>query len=104
MKLSGENRENLDDFETQDILYAVDSLDEIRDAMGDNSINPPELRNQLLNLHSLIFNIIRKGSEIDDEIFNLKDDIIESLETIIENAQEIYEKVNDLDELLPEQD
>jgi len=104
MNLNEEDRDSLDDFDTQEILYAVDSLDELRDALGDKSVSPPELRNQLLNLHSLLFDVIREGGDIDDEIFNLKDDIIQSLGIIMHNAEQIYEKINELADLLPEQE
>ncbi len=82
-------REN---FESHDILDAVDHLDEVRPIISDDDFRPPEIRIKLLKLHKVAMELINTGSEdkkkldqllemareIDDEIF----DCLENLEKI----------------------
>ena len=54
-RLSEETLQELsDNFDTMDILHAVDQLDEIRALVADReNYRPPEVRDNLLKLHKL---------------------------------------------------
>lgn len=80
-----------ENFETTDLLAAVDLLDEVRGVLGDGpNWEPPELRINLLNLHQLAMDVVNQGdkdraqkmfdlaNELDMEVFGL----LESLESI----------------------
>ena len=105
MKLTEEDREKLEPFETMSLLYAIDDLDEIRGELASDSImEPPEIRNQLMSLHQAAFHVINEGGQFpeDQDMFELTEEISHSLMTIIENAEKIMSLVDDFQNLLPE--
>jgi hypothetical protein len=61
--------EEAGDFDTMDLLEAVDHLDQIRYRVADQEkLRPPEVREQLMELHQLIFGLMREGRTIPDEL------------------------------------
>lgn len=80
-----------DNFETADLLRAVDEIDKMRGLLNDRDhFRPPEIRDSLLKLHTLgdrLINARAKGEareffdlamELDDQVF----DLMESLEVV----------------------
>lgn len=61
MKLTDDDREKLREFETEDLLLAVDHLDEMRGELADDGIRPPPIRMKLLELHQIAFDVIKRG-------------------------------------------
>ena len=50
-----------DGFETRDLLDAVDHIDEVRQAIGDEEDGrPPEPRSDLLKLHGLAMDLVNR--------------------------------------------
>ena len=68
MKLTDDDREKLREFETEDLLLAVDHLDEMRGELGDDGIRPPPIRMKLLELHQIAFDVIKRGHQFPDGI------------------------------------
>lgn len=90
-----------DNFETADLLRAVDEIDKMRGYLNDRDHHrPPQLRDDLLRLHTLagrLINARAKGEareffdlalELDDQVF----DLMESLEVV----RDILTKLTDL--------
>jgi len=80
-----------DNFETADLLRAVDEIDKMRLFFNDrDKVQPPQIRDDLLKLHTLgnrLINARAKGdareffdlaTKLDDQIF----DLMESLEAV----------------------
>lgn len=80
-----------DNFETADLLRAVDAIDRMRELLNDREhFRPPQIRDDLLKLHTLgnrLINVRAKGEareffdlamELDDQVF----DLMESLEVV----------------------
>ena len=52
-----------ENFDTTDLLSAVDSLDALRGYLNDREhFQPPEIRGELLKLHGLAMKVIRNGA------------------------------------------
>ena len=90
-----------DGFETRDLLDAVDHIDEVRSAIGDDeNFRPPELRTDLLKLHGLAMEVV-SGADLSgaDEMFDLADDLslqVLTLTTALEKVQDILDRLLDL--------
>ena len=106
MKITPEQRHNIDEnFETEELLNIIDDLDEIRDIIADTEdCKPPQIRRDLLELHQLIFNMVKQGGSLTDEIYDLTGDISMTMSTIIEVAERIMDTVDQLEDLLPERE
>lgn len=94
-----------DKVETSDILQSIDHLDQIRYILADaEDLRPPQIRHDLLNLHGLLFKIIREkytpAKDDGDEIFELVDCIEDTLNSIIENAEKILEIIVPIQNIL----
>lgn len=88
-------------FETRDLLDAVDHIDEVRYAIGDDEDNrPPELRTNMLTLHGLAMEVVNNGHLGDaNEMFDLADDLslqVSTLTTALERVQDILDRLLDL--------
>jgi hypothetical protein len=107
-RLSKETLQELsDNFDTMDILYAVDQLDEIRALVADReNYRPPEVRDNLLKLHKLVHSIINEGhvSSDSDELWNLAYDIEDDIYPILENAEKILDTLRKLTALAPDEE
>ena len=59
-RMTDDEWQNLyENFETTDLLAAVDLLDEVRGILGDRpGWKPPELRTNLLKLHQLAMDVV----------------------------------------------
>jgi len=96
LQLTEEEREEIDDnFESQTLLDAVDHVDQLRNLFGDREINrPPEIREDLMALHGLVFDAITQGipqpneMEIWDRAYDLQSDLYEAQEAI-DQIQEV---------------
>ena len=107
-RLSEETLQELsDEFDTMDILSAVDQLDEIRALVADReNYRPPEVRDNLLKLHKLAHRIINEGhvSSDSDELWNLAYDIEDDIYPILENAEKILDTLRNLTSFAPDPD
>ena len=103
VRLSKETLQELrDNFDTMDILSAVDQLDEIRALVADRENDrPPEVRDNLLKLHKLAHRIINEGHvpSDSDELWNLAYDIEDDIYPILENAEKILDTLRKLTSL-----
>jgi len=106
MKLTDDDREKLREFETEDLLLAVDHLDEMRGELADHGIRPPAIRMKLLELHQIAFDVIKRGHQFPDgmDMIETTDEILESIENIIDNAEKLQSVISDFQQLLPEPD
>lgn len=100
--ITDEELNRLDDnFETASLLRAVHEIDKMRGLLNDrDNFRPPEIRDDLLKLHTLgdrLINARAKGEareffdlamELDDQVF----DLMESLEVV----RDILTKLTDL--------
>ena len=93
------------DFDTMDLLEAVDHLDQIRYRVADQEdYAPPEVREQLMELHELIFGLMREGQTIPDELHvrDLIDAIRVTISPIVEHTERILTTLRALEQELPE--
>ncbi len=100
-----EYRKLHENFETFDILTAIDHLDSARGYIADQSLNtPPELRINLLKLHDLAMNVIGYGDKDKQqikELFELADDIEWDLNNAISSLKAVRKVVRNLTALCP---
>ena len=90
IKLTSEILEKIEEeIETPQLLGAVGFLDEIRCLIGESEdLRPPQIREDLLQLHQLLF----APDEADGEkIFELTDNIASTLSAMIEYAEKILQ-------------
>ena len=77
----------IEDFDSHEILDAIEKLDELRSLVADrDDYKPPEVRDKLMRLHTMIHKeqMTSKGetiwdlaNEIEDDIYNIQDAIEE---------------------------
>ncbi len=105
-QLTEEEREDIDDnFESQSLLDAIDQVDKLRSIFGDRDINrPPEIREDLMALHGVVFDAITQGSPHPKEleIWDMASDIESYLDEAREAIDEIQETLTALIETMPE--
>ena len=86
-----EKPENLDDYDTYDIFEALDALDAMRPSISDrDSFKPPKLRDDLLELHSTAFKIVREGytdKKLHEEMWELVEELEAEAFDIYQNAE-----------------
>ena len=98
------------EFDTERILYAIGDLDEIRYLLADieptepyHAPRPPEIRDKLMTLHTLVFNngfaVSRKALCKADV---LRDEIDTELSRLVEHAERIKKVLWDLYKAMPE--
>lgn len=96
-------------FDTERVLEAVDAVDQLRYALGDQEAEPgfiprpPEIRENLMKLHDIVFN---GGYPVSRENLckaaMLLEDIEADLSEIRRNAEQAEEVLRDLSRPLPE--
>lgn len=93
-----------ENFETTWLLSAVDDIDKLRSYLGDRAnLEPPQIRDDLLELHGFAMEVVNNGSEDDleemaDLAYGLEDQISELMD-VLTKVQKVIRK---LIELLPE--
>jgi hypothetical protein len=106
LQLTEEEREEIDDnFDSHRLLDAIDQVDKLRSIFGDRDINrPPEIREDLMDLHSVVFDAIAQGSPHPKEmkIWDMASDIESYLDEAREAIDEIQEVLTALIETMPE--
>lgn len=98
------------EFDTQRLLYAVESLDEIRYLLADieptepyHMPRPPEIREKLMKLHRLVFNdgfAVTRDKLCEADV--LRDEIDSELGQFLAHAEQIKNVLWDLYKAMPE--
>jgi len=89
----------LADFETQDLLEAVDDLDSIRGILADGEhLEPPQIRIDLLKLHGLALRVCNQGHGDAGELLELATDIEYQIDDIRDAADRIAKVLRELTE------
>ncbi len=95
----------IDEFETNDLLEAVDDLDTIRDILADGpNLEPPQLRIDLMRLHKLAMRVCKKGEDDSSELVQLAIDIEDQLEEIRDASDHIIEVLREITEAETDED
>jgi hypothetical protein len=91
-----------DDFDSADLLTALDQLDSIRyNLAGEDDIGPPQVRTDLLELHQLILHLVTySGNNNKEKILELLEDIQVVIGEIQESADSISDSLDDLETAL----
>ncbi len=97
------------EFDTQRLLYAVESLDEIRYLLADieptepyHMSRPPEIREKLMKLHRLVFNdgfAVTRDKLCEADV--LRDEIDSELGQFLAHAEQIKNVLWDLYKAMP---
>lgn len=104
-QMTDEEWQNLyENFETTNLLAAVDLLDEARGILGDGpGWEPPEMRTNLLNLHQLAMDVVNQGDkDRAQEMFDLATDLDMEVFGLIEALEGIQRVLTTLTALYPE--
>ena len=92
-------KRTLADFETHDLLEAVDDLDSIRGILADGPhLEPPQIRIDLLKLHGLAMQVCNHDGDGRSELFELANDLEYQLEEIQESAERVLTVLRGLTE------
>ena len=92
-----------DEFDTTELLEAVDSLDTIRGILADGDhLEPPQIRTDLLKLHGLAMDVFNRGHPVDEEMTTLAWDIESQIDEIVEAADRIQKTLTELVQVFPE--
>lgn len=105
MTMTDDEWENLiENFETADLLSAVDSVDSLRAELNDGeSLEPPELRTDMLRLHDLAMAVINEGDRDQaSEMFNLAVDLEDQVSDMKTKLEQIEDTLAKLVALYPE--
>lgn len=106
LQLTEEEREEIDDnFDSHRLLDVVDQVDKLRSIFGDRDINrPPEIRDNLMALHGVVFDAITQGSPHPKEleIWDMASDVESYLDEAREAIDEIQEVLTALMETIPD--
>ena len=95
----------IDEFETNDLLEAVDDLDTIRDIVADGpNWEPPQLRIDLMKLHKLAMRVCKEGQDDSIELVELAIDIEDQLEDIRDASDHIMEVLREITEAETDED
>ena len=95
----------IDEFETNDLLEAVDDLDMIRDILADGpNLEPPQLRIDLMKLHKLAMRVCKEGEDDSSELVELAIDIEDQLEDIRDASDHIMEVLREITEAETDED
>ena len=93
-----------ENFETTELLSAVDTVDSLRDDLNDGECSrPPELRTNLLKLHKLAMAVVNNGARGQaSEMFDLAMDLEEQVSHMMTNLEQIQDTLAKLIALYPE--
>ena len=93
-----------ENFETTDLLTAVDLIDEVRGVLGDGpNWEPPELRINLLKLHQLAMDVVNQGDKDHaQEMFDLANELDMEVFGLLESLEAIQRVLSQLTDLYPE--
>lgn len=93
-----------ENFETTDLLSAVDAVDVLRDDLNDGEgCRPPELRTNLLKLHQLAMAVVNNGSRHQaTEMFDLAMDLDEQVRHMMSQLEQVQDTLEKLVALYPE--
>jgi glutathionyl-hydroquinone reductase len=93
-----------ENFETTDLLRAVDVVDSLRDDLNDGEeCRPPELRTNLLKLHQLAMAVVNHGScRQAFGMFELAMDLDEQVSHMMNALEQVQETLAKLVALYPE--
>lgn len=93
-----------EDFETFEIMDAVDCLDNVRPIISDEGIRPPEIRDKLMKLHKMAVDLMEFQSPDDKNrlkgILELADDIDSDIDECLENLRKMSGVISKLLELV----
>lgn len=92
-----------ENFETTDLLRAVDAVDKLRDDLNDREYGaPPQIRCDLLKLHQLAMDVINNGSKSQaGELFELACDLDLQVDQMMEALEQVQETLSRLMTLYP---
>lgn len=106
LQLTEEEREEVDEnFTSHSLLDVVKQVDKLRRLFADREINrPPEIREDLMSLHGVVFDAItqRRPHPKELEIWNMADDIDSFLDEAREAIDQNQEVITALLETIPE--
>jgi glutathionyl-hydroquinone reductase len=93
-----------ENFETTELLSAVDAVDSLRDDLNDGEdCRPPELRTNLLKLHELAMAVVNNGAYSQaSEMFDLAMDLDEQVSHMMTDLEQIQDTLAKLVALYPE--
>lgn len=92
-----------ENFDTSELLSAVDSFDALRGYLNDpDDFQPPEMRGELLKLHGLAMKVIGAGARGGAaEMFDLAEDLEEQVAQMLEEMEQIADTLGKLTSLRP---
>lgn len=95
-----------DDFDSMDLLTALDKLDAIRYSLAEiDLIKPPQVRQDLHKLHGLVFDALNYRDKVSrEEIEELMFDVQMVIDEIRDNAESISDKLSELETALYKSD
>ncbi|MBM3654777.1 MAG: transposase [Alphaproteobacteria bacterium] len=93
----------LDNFDTNDLLSAVDCLEALRGHLNDRAdFQPPEIRGELLKLHGLAMKVIGEGALGGaEEMFDLAEDLEDQVTEMMDEIEQIADTLGKLTALRP---
>lgn len=94
--LTDEQKEHIyENFDSSEILEAVDAVDKLRGLFADRDIcRPPEIREDLMNLHGVVFESITQNGTHEEEA-NMLEMVID-IEDVLVDAREAIEQISDV--------
>ena len=93
-----------ENFETTELLSAVDAVDCLRDDLNDGEgCRPPELRTNLLKLHELAMAVVNNGSRSQaSKMFDLAMNLDEQVGHMMNELEEVHDTLAKLVALYPD--
>ena len=93
-----------ENFETTELLSAVDAVDCLRDDLNDGEgCRPPELRTNLLKLHELAMAVVNNGSRSQaSKMFDLAMNLDEQVGHMMNELEQVQDTLAKLVALYPE--
>tara|TARA_R110002111_G_scaffold94276_4_gene146285 strand:+ start:650 stop:988 length:339 start_codon:yes stop_codon:yes gene_type:complete len=105
IKIKEDEWQNLyDNFETTWLLDSVKQIDSVRGHLGDDEdFRPPEIRTNLLKLHSMSLDVVNSGYMGEaKEFFTLAYELGDQIYDIIEHLESVQSVLTKLTSLYPE--
>lgn len=93
-----------DNFETAELLRAVDEIDKMRGYLNDrDDFRPPQIRDYLLKLHGLADRLINaRAKGVASEFFDLAEELDGQIFDLLESLEAVRDILAKLTELYPE--
>lgn len=93
-----------ENFETADLLAAVDAVDSLRDDLNDRDHDaPPAIRDDLLKLHQLAMAVVNNGARDQaHEFFDLAGALDDQVSGMMESLEQIRDTLAQIMQLYPE--